>query len=64
MCKHEIALRLDHAATKGEARRNSKYAIELLNDAVDAIEIGHPDIALKRIKFTIKQLKQILKELD
>jgi hypothetical protein len=60
MCKHEAALfhaGFEHAAVKAEHRNTCKHTISLLNDAVDAIEIGRPDVAIQRIKMTLKHLK-------
>ena len=52
-----IHLSFDLIKVKAEHRNTCMYCIELLNDAVDAIEIERPDVATQRIKMTLKHLK-------
>ena len=62
MTKQELEDKLFHAGhdlvlVKARARNIQHHAILLLNDAVDAIEIERPDVAIQRIKMTLKHLK-------
>ena len=61
MTKQELEDKLFHAGhdlvlAKSLARNIRQHAILLLNDAVDAIEIERPDVAIQRIKMALKAL--------
>ena len=54
---------LDHhighatAQLKGQHNVNNQFVTRLLNDALGAIAIDHPEIAVKRINAAIRNLK-------
>jgi len=57
MTDNEILLNHDIAALKGEHAGVLRWNAALIQDAIDAIEINEPSIALSRLKRVLNNLK-------
>lgn len=59
MTEQETLLRYDIDARLGQNQVEIRSILDLLGDAVDAIELDRSDIALRRVKRVIEDLKKL-----